>query len=145
MEQRPVAPDARAQEEGPTADWAVPVLYLDLGFLADRADSALRIAQIIRESDDPDRPTPAASTIHSQVADSEPLILTRDAGKIPHPILWLRRIDSDLPAARFLRFQYLSTDFALRCSEAKLDLSLPAHERRAGSKSSIGLPSGSRI
>jgi len=57
MEQRPVAPEARAQEERPTADWAVPVLYLDLGFLAERADSALRIAQIIRESDDPDRPT----------------------------------------------------------------------------------------
>jgi hypothetical protein len=53
-----------SQQERPadTAGKAVPVLHLDPGFLADRADSALRIAQIIRESGDSDRPTPAAST-----------------------------------------------------------------------------------
>jgi hypothetical protein len=48
-------------------------LYLNPGFLADHAYSALRIAQIIREFDDSDRPTPAASTnkwlFHSHLVD----------------------------------------------------------------------------
>src|SRR6187431_1964282 len=49
---------------------AVPVLYLDQGFLADRASWALRFAQIVREFGDLGGPTPAASTTRLQVVDS---------------------------------------------------------------------------
>ena len=40
---------------------AVLVLYLDLGFLANLADVAIRFVQIVREIDVSGRPTPAAS------------------------------------------------------------------------------------
>ena len=40
---------------------AVPVLYLDHGFLANLADWALQFVQIVREFDAMGRPTPAAS------------------------------------------------------------------------------------
>ena len=47
------------------ADSAVPVLYLDLGFLANLADVAIRFVQIVREFEGSGRPTPAASNSHN--------------------------------------------------------------------------------
>ena len=62
---------------------AVPVLYLDSGFLADRADSALRITQIIRESEDSDRPTPGASTTLSLWNQAVTLPVPAASGLLP--------------------------------------------------------------
>jgi hypothetical protein len=46
---------------GSTLKPAVPVLYLDPGFLATLADRALRFVQIARQFEASGRPTPAAS------------------------------------------------------------------------------------
>jgi hypothetical protein len=57
--------DCGLRDSNPTGEHssAVPVLYLDLGFLANLADRALRFVQIVQHFEETGRPTPAASTI----------------------------------------------------------------------------------
>ena len=79
----------------PLTGSAVPVLYLDLGFLANLADGAIQFVQIVREFEGAGRPTPAASNSHNLLTGS-PLragavpacaysVPKRRVGRIPPP------------------------------------------------------------